>query len=335
VNARAQISADPRIGLIDRWQRDFPLCPRPYVRIGECADLTEREVIATLRELSEEGLLARVGVTVTPNTAGVSTLAAMAVPAARLEEVAAAVNAEWGVNHNYERGHALNLWFVVAAPDREALDATLMRINARTGIDIVDLPMERAYHIDLGFSLTGNGDKRRDCAIRPAEWTPDDDARRLLAAIEDGLPLSCRPFAAIGRRLDWSEADVLTRLGRLIEAGIVSRLGCIVRHRALGFTANAMVAWDVADDRVDGIGALVARHADVTLCYRRTRRLPVWPYNLFAMIHGRERAGVERRIRDISAAAGLSDAEPAILFSGRCFKQRGARYSAKPAGPVA
>jgi len=331
MNAGVQISADPRIGLIDRWQRHFPLCPRPYARIGESADLTECEVIATLRELSEEGLLARVGATVKPNTAGVSTLAAMAVPSARLEEVAATVNAEWGVNHNYQREHAINLWFVVTAPDKDALDATLMRIRAHTGIDIIDLPLERAYHIDLGFSLTGYGENRRDCAIRPAKRAPDDASRRLLAAIEDGLPLSCRPFADIGRQLGWSEADVLTRLGRLIEAGIVSRLGCIVRHRALGFTANAMVAWDVADDRVDGIGALVARHADVTLCYRRTRRPPVWPYNLFAMIHGRERAGVERRIRDISAAAKLSECAPAILFSRRCFKQRGARYSAAPA----
>jgi len=328
MNQINHISADPRIGLVDGWQRDFPLCPRPYARIGQSAGLTEGEVIATLRELAEEGLLARVGATVKPNTAGVSTLAAMAVPAARLEEVATTVNAEWGVNHNYQREHAINLWFVVTAPDQDALDATLARVRARTGIDIIDLPLERAYHIDLGFSLTGTGDKRRDCAIRPAEWTPDDASRRLLAAIEDGLPLSCRPFADVGRRLGWSEADVLTRLGRLVEAGIVSRLGCILRHRALGFTANAMVAWDVADDRVEAVGIEVARQPKVTLCYRRTRRPPVWPYNLFAMIHGRERAGVERRIRDISAAAGLSDAEPAILFSRRCFKQRGARYSA-------
>lgn len=330
MNAIPRIPADPRIGLIDRWQRDFPLCPRPYAIIGDSADLTESEVIATLYELAEDGRLARVGVTVRPNTAGASTLAAMAVPEERLDEVAAAVNAEWGVNHNYEREHALNLWFVVTAPDRGALDSALARIRARTGIEVIDLPLERAYHIDLGFPLSGRGTTRRGAGSELAKRAPDADDRRLLAAIEDGLPLRPRPFAEVGRRLGWSEADVLARLGGLVEAGIVSRLGCILRHRALGFTANAMVAWDVADERVDEAGLRVARHANVTLCYRRSRRRPVWPYNLFAMIHGHARPGVEAAIAALSAEAGLSDAGPAVLFSRRCFKQRGARYSAAP-----
>jgi len=331
MNAMTRISADPRIGLVDRWQRDFPLCPRPYATIGESAGLTEGEVIASLRELAEDGRLARVGAAIRPNTAGASTLAAMAVPTGRLDEVAAMVNAEWGVNHNYQREHPLNLWFVVTAPDRDALDATLAIIRARSGIDVIDLPMQRAYHIDLGFPLTGRGNARRGVGSGAAKRAPDPEDRRLLAAIEDGLPLSSRPFAAIGRNLGWSEAAVLSRLDRLVEAGIVSRLGCIVRHRALGFTANAMVAWDVADERVDSVGARVARHPNVTLCYRRTRQRPVWPYNLFAMIHGRARDGVQQNIAEISTDAGLTDTEPAILFSRRCFKQRGARYSAAPA----
>lgn len=324
--------ADPRLGLIDNWQRDFPLCPRPFARLGEANELSEREVISLLREMLADGQLSRVGAVIRPNSVGASTLAAMCVPGARLEEVAELVNAEPGVNHNYEREHDLNLWFVVTAADGEALAATLGRIAGATGIEVIPLPLERAYHIDLGFPLDGRGNDRRGAGSGPALAEPDEDDRKLLVAIEDGLPLGARPYAEVALRLGWSEAAVLSRLARLSEAGIISRFGCIVRHRRLGFTANAMVGWSVPEARVDAAGDLVARHNIVTLCYRRTRRPPAWNHNLFAMIHGRERAEVEAAIEDITVAAGLAGLDRDILFSRRCFKQRGARYSAETAG---
>lgn len=329
----APAQADPRLGLIDNWQRDFPLCPRPFARLGEESELSEREVISLLREMLADGQLSRVGAVIRPNSVGASTLAAMSVPQSRIEEVAELVNAEPGVNHNYEREHeTLNLWFVVTAADGTALAATLERIERICGIQVVSLPLERAYHIDLGFPLDGRGNDRRGAGSGPVLGEPDEDDRKLLAAIEDGLPLGARPYAEVALRLGWSEAAVLSRLARLTETGIISRFGCIVRHRQLGFTANAMVAWSVPAPRVDAAGDLVARHAIVTLCYRRTRRPPVWNHNLFAMIHGRERAEVEAAIEDITIAAGLAGLDRDILFSKRCFKQRGARYAAQKAG---
>lgn len=333
MTALAAISADPRVALLDRWQRDFPLVPRPYAQIARANDLSEHEIIAMLRDCVEDGLLSRVGAVVKPNTVGASTLAAMAVPVAELERVAAIVNAEPGVNHNYEREHAINLWFVATAADADALAATLDRIAARTGFPVVDLPLERAYHIDLGFPLDGQGDSRRGAGSDAPHRAPGEEDRRLLAAIENGLPIAPRPYAEIAARLGWGEQGVLARLADLVRSGIVSRLGCIVRHRALGFTANAMVAWDVPDERVDNAGLLIGCHEIVTLCYRRSRRPPDWPYNLFAMIHGRERARVQAAIEDVTLAAGLGDASRAVLFSTRCFKQHGARFSAPCPGP--
>jgi DNA-binding Lrp family transcriptional regulator len=154
--------------------------------------------------------------------------------------------------------------------------------------------------------------------------------RRLVAAIQDGLPLAPRPYAVIGERLGLGEAEVIAGLRRLIDHGVIKRFGVIVRHRELGYRANAMVVWDVADARVGDAGRMLAALPFVTLCYRRPRRLPVWPYNLFCMIHGRDRATVETLVDQASAAAALAGLPRAVLFSRRCFKQRGARYVPMP-----
>jgi len=139
--------------LLNDYQRDFPLEPRPYARIADELGLCEDEVLARLADLQARGTLSRIGAVVRPNTVGASTLAAMAVPAERLEVVAALVSAQPEVNHNYEREHAFNLWFVVAAADQTAVQATLESIAAETGLPVLDLPLQTAYHIDLGFDL--------------------------------------------------------------------------------------------------------------------------------------------------------------------------------------
>jgi DNA-binding Lrp family transcriptional regulator len=162
----------------------------------------------------------------------------------------------------------------------------------------------------------------------------DDTDRRLLAAIEDGLPLVPQPYAAVARRLALGEADVLARLNRLHADGIISRFGLVVRHHELGYRANAMVVWDVPDGQVDHIGRRLAAYDFVTLCYRRPRRLPVWPYNLFCMVHGRDRETVHEQIARLNAEQSLAALPQDVLFSRRRFKQRGARYSMETGVPA-
>lgn len=148
----------------------------------------------------------------------------------------------------------------------------------------------------------------------------------ILGAIQDGLPLVPRPYKAIGAVLGMEEVEVIARLKRMRREGTIKRFGLIVRHRRLGYTANAMVVWDIPNDRVDEVAARLARHQPVTLCYRRPRRLPDWPYNLFCMIHGRSRDEVHGVISHIVAVEGLESVDRAVLFSWRCFKQCGARF---------
>jgi DNA-binding Lrp family transcriptional regulator len=154
-----------------------------------------------------------------------------------------------------------------------------------------------------------------------------DTDRELIAAIQQGLPLASRPYASVGARLGLSEADVIARLTELQDAGLIKRMGVIVRHRALGYRANAMVVWDVPDNELERVGQLLAAETCVTLCYQRPRRLPDWPYNLFCMIHGRERDNVLRRLAQIIEVHGLQALAHSVLFSSRSFKQRGAHYA--------
>ncbi|MFO1128751.1 MAG: AsnC family transcriptional regulator [Rhodospirillales bacterium] len=154
--------------------------------------------------------------------------------------------------------------------------------------------------------------------------------RALLAALEDGLPLVPRPFAALAERSGLDEDEVLSRLRRLVAAGIVKRFGIVVHHRALGYGHNAMVVWDVPDERVTDAARSLSALPFVNLCYRRPRR-PGWPYNLFCMIHGKDRRCVHDQIAVANEAAGIGRLPQAVLFSTRAFKQRGASY-ARPDG---
>lgn len=139
--------------LLDGFQRDFPLEPRPFAALAEELGCSEETVLERLAALRDQGAVSRVGAVVAPQRAGWSTLAAMRVPPAHLDEVAAVVSSYPEVNHNYERERALNLWFVVAAPTRARVAAVLRDIVYRTSLEVIDLPLAEAYHLDLGFQL--------------------------------------------------------------------------------------------------------------------------------------------------------------------------------------
>lgn len=321
---------DDHIRLVDKWQRGFPLVPQPFAVIGEGSDMAERDVLDCLKEMKRKGIISRLGVTVRPNTAGASTLAAMRVSEAQLEAVAQVVNCEPGVNHNYERDHDFNLWFVATGCNRQAVAQCLARIEEETGHEVLDLPLEQSYFIDLGFSIL-DGSRQAPALTdqrKPSEFPVSDMEKQVLASLQNGLPLEPRPFQALAEKIGINEQSVLDHLQSLIAKGVITRFGLILRHRELGFTENAMVVWDIPDSDVDEIGALFSSEPFVTLCYRRPRRKPDWPYNLFCMIHGRQRRTVFSQIYQLQKLAKVNGEQTAILFSKRRFKQRGAQLSA-------
>lgn len=139
--------------LLNRWQKGFPLTPTPYADIARELGTSEALVLTLLEKLQQQGVISRVGPVFRPKKVGASTLAAMAVPSQELERVAAIISSYQEVNHNYEREHRFNLWFVVTAGDEEKLHAVLREMEERAGHAVMNLPLEHQYHIDLGFPL--------------------------------------------------------------------------------------------------------------------------------------------------------------------------------------
>jgi DNA-binding Lrp family transcriptional regulator len=179
----------------------------------------------------------------------------------------------------------------------------------------IDTAMDEWSAGGRGTGLSGN-----------APAPVDETDRQLLAAIQPGLPLVSRPYAELARRLGLTESEIMVRLQRLKDAGVIRRLGVVVRHHEVGYRANAMVVWDVPDAQVRELGRCLAGFDFITLCYQRPRRLPQWRYNLYCMIHGKSREEVLAQLEWMVNRCGLQSLPHVVLFSLRRFKQRGAVY---------
>lgn len=316
------------LALLNRWQHDFPRVAEPFVRIANELDIDAAQVITRYRALVERGSISRIGGVFSAGAGGSALLCAMTVPPARLEAVAAQVSAHPGVNHNYEREHAFNLWFVMTGCGRAQVHAGVTALEVQTGVPALRLAMQRAHRIDLGFDLgAATALPRNGSAVLPPQQVPavSADERALAALLEAGLPLVPRPYDAWARAWGAARERVLATLERWLATGTLRRFGVVVRHHELGFAANAMTVFDVPDDDADSLGDALARQPGVTLAYRRNRAAG-WRYNLYCMVHGRDRAAVRTVLQRAIANSGLASHAHEVLFSRRRFKQSGPSY---------
>jgi len=159
-----------------------------------------------------------------------------------------------------------------------------------------------------------------NCGLDPVD-------RRIVAATQGGLPLVTQPYHAIAKDLGLEPADVMGRLQTLLESGAIRRIGAVPNHYALGWKANGMSVWDVPDEHVTEAGRMVGALEFVSHCYKRPRHLPDWPYNLFAMVHGRSRDEVDEKLVRIAAVLGDWDRGHDVLFSSKILKKTGLRIA--------
>lgn len=156
----------------------------------------------------------------------------------------------------------------------------------------------------------------------------DETDRRLIVATQGGLPLVSEPYRALAEQLGIPAGEVMERLRRMLDAGVIRRIGAVPNHYALGYTANGMSVWDVADQRADELGERIGTLDFVSHCYLRPRYPPEWPYNLFAMVHGRSRPEVEAKVARIAELLGEACRRHDVLYSSRILKKTGLRISA-------
>ena len=327
--------------VIDALQDGMVVCERPFAAAAEALGVEEAVLIERLRGLLADGVLTRFGPMYdAERLGGAVTLAAMRVPAERLDTVAAAVNAFEEVAHNYEREHELNLWFVLATETPAATAPVLEAIASRTGYPVYDMPKLEEYYVGLKLHAGEGGHASGPAARevrRPAAADAPLDAtdRAIVTATQAGLPLVPRPCHAIAAELGLDPAEVMRRLQRMLDTGAIRRIAAVPNHYALGYRANGMSVWDVDDAEVAEAGRGVGALAFVSHCYLRPRHPPLWPYNLFAMVHGRSRTEVEAHVAGIAARLGGRHRAHDVLYSRRILKKTGLRLPSRTGVPDA
>jgi siroheme decarboxylase len=157
--------------------------------------------------------------------------------------------------------------------------------------------------------------------------------RTIIVATQGGLPLVARPYHAIAEQLQLDPEDVMQRVRRMLDNGLIRRIGVVPNHYRLGYKANGMTVWDVSDEVVDELGARVGQFDFVSHCYRRPRHLPQWRYNLFAMVHGKARDEVQGQIAQIAELLGEHVRAHDVLYSTRILKKTGLRLASNRVNP--
>lgn len=316
--------------LLTRIQSGFPLLHDPYAALASGLGDTADRVHASLLRLRRDGIVRRIGGSFAAGALGhLSTLVAARVVRDQLAAVAAVASAFPEVTHNYERDGEINLWFTVIAPGRERLGHILGCVRQAPGVlALHDLPAQRLFKIRVDFHLAdspapASARPDDDAAVGPAPLELDTLDRRLICRACGDIGDARTPFASVAAAVGSTEADVLARLGRYRQAGALRRFGAVLRHRAAGVTANGMSVWNVPDADVPRVGDLLAARPEVSHCYQRPR-FADWPYNLFAMIHGRDQAACLALAASLAAAAAVGDYR--VLFSGREFKKTSMVY---------
>ena len=242
-----------------------------------------------------------------------------------------------------EGRHAYNLWFTLTAPSAEALEAALESVRRRMApAEFHSLPAEAVYKIGVHFDLTGGrqasaslpsqgGRPPPKAAPGPARPRPLTEKQKgLVRLLQGGLPLEREPFAEAAAQLGWPVERIVEQIRSWLASGIIRRFGAVVEHRSLGFRANGMAVFRAAAARADEIGRSLAAEPAVSHCYRRPA-LPDFPYNLYAMVHGRSEEEVRDIVRRMAEAAGAAEYE--VLFSVTEFKKSPPTYFAAEGGP--
>jgi DNA-binding Lrp family transcriptional regulator len=329
--------------IINAFQGGFPVVERPFEPAAAAlrdrgVDVTATELRERIARLDDEGTLSRFGALVNAEEiGGTATLVAMHAPEERFDEVAAAVNDRREVAHNYEREHPhLNVWFVVSVADEDRVAEVLDGIETETGQPTYNMPKRREFRVEAKFLVDGpipDGDVDRS-GLGP-EVTPTDRRtltpaeRDLVVEIQGGLPITDTPYDDVAGAIDRETAWVVETIKRFEREGKVRRVGVVPNHYALGYTENGMTVWDVPDDRIAEVGPAVASLPFVTHCYQRPRHEGVWPYNFFAMTHGRSEAESDRRIRQVEETMAeywdVGEDDWDSLFSTQILKKTGIR----------
>ncbi len=317
---------------INRYQGGFPVEEQPFASGAADLGTDPATLLSTIRELLDDGLLSRFGPLYDASSMGGSlTLAALSVPDDKYDEVTNLVNEMPEVAHNYQREHALNMWFVIATETPELLQQTIDRIEQAANLPVYNFPKLQTFYLGLWLILDesdGVSTQPIPGPLKQGGMIIDELDRKIVQATQAGLSLQTAPYTEVAGACGCDTQTVMQRMRLMLERGVIRRIGAIPNHYRLGLRGNGMSVWDVDDDKLIELGARVGRLDFVSHCYERPRHLPLWPYNMFAMIHGHDRDEVKDKLEQIVDLLGPDCKQHDVLFSTRILKKTGLRLVA-------
>jgi len=269
-------------------QDGLPVCPRPFLEVAKLLDNYEQMVLQQTADLKKAGVIRRLGAIVNQRAIGMTaTLVTAHVPEEKLQEIADAVNSLEGVSHNYLREHHYNMWFTLSAPSSEQIELTLSNLSSRFGVDFYSLPVECAFKLHVRFDADKNGQFSGEETEMPNGETVElnETQKSILLKLQNELQVVAKPFDFLcGDGLD--EKEVLKIITDMNDKGVIRRIGAVVDHYKLGFVSNVLFVCKISPDKILEVGRKLAGVGMVSHCYQR-KTFEHWPYNLFAMMHGR------------------------------------------------
>ncbi len=318
--------------LLNLVQTEFPLTVEPYADLGRQLDIDGAEVIRHLEQLKIAGIVRQIGPVIDAKSLGYqSTLVAMRVVESRLNEAAQLIADHPGVSHAYERNHHFNFWFTLSIPPEVDIETELKRLTDPVGAEAVfALPALKLFKLRAYFDMNENGQSAAESGawqgtiVQPRVELSELD-RLIINGLPQDLTLESSPFTAIAAGLGIAVEDLLAQCQSLKQRGVMRRFGAAINHKRAGFKANAMTCWVAPPDVVDVAGRKLASLREVSHCYERKTN-PLWPYNLFAMIHSHSLEGCREIADKVSLETGLGDYVQ--LFSTREFKKVRIKYQA-------
>ncbi len=322
MNAISKLSGG---ALLVALQQGVPIVERPFASIAREFGLTEADILDRIRAWFASGVARRFGAVFDSHRLGyASTLCAADIPAGELETAASRLTPHPGITHCYAREGRPNLWFTLTAPTEDLAAEVARTADAVAPYALLNLPAVRRFKIEAVFGATPGS--VHHAGTDPGPQPSDDEdvtplsehERQVVRHLQGNLPLGPEPFGDAARTLGCDAADLLALLTRWRERGIIRRLGLVVRHQEMGFTANSMCVWNVAPAAVAAAGAVLARSPHVTHCYER-HAAAEFPYNLYAMLHAGSRPEALARFEALAREAGLDGGR--MLWSAREFKK--------------
>lgn len=316
--------------LLNLVQAEFPLTREPYADLGLRLGIDEDEVLRRIKQLKAKGFIRQISPVLDGRSLGYqTTLVAMRVAESRLDEAARVIITHPGVSHGYARDHRFNLWFTLALPPAADLETKLKQLTGPVGAEaIFSLPAIRLFKIGVYFAMDEDSPLSVSSGVQSGGTLPPRVElsrvdRLVINELQQDLPLIPSPFTAMSARLDMDVGDFLAQCQSLRQRGVMRRFGASVNHLTAGFRANAMACWVAPPGMVDTAGRKLASLREVSHCYERKTN-PLWPYNLFAMIHSRNREACREIVSKVSDEFGLK--EYVLLFSTKEFKKERVKY---------